>query len=119
MATISVHVDPHGSDDDARALTRWLREEDDLRGSVSLRAAPIAEGEMGGAIETIVVLITSGTAGAFVSSLFEWINRRRDGRKVSIKIQDAAGRSVELTCGSPEDAQRVLDQLRAITGDGK
>ncbi|MFD5827987.1 hypothetical protein [Lentzea sp. NPDC060358] len=119
MATISVHIDPLGSDEDARALTRWLRDDDDLRGSVDLREAPIAEGDMGGAIDTIVVLVTSGTASAFVTSLFDWINQRRDSRKVSIKTRDAAGRSIELTCAGPEDAQRVLEQLRAITGDGR
>jgi hypothetical protein len=109
--TASVRFD--GTDDDLRQLARWLRDEDELRGRVKLVDHPIAAGEMGGALDAVEVVLTSGTASALVTSLFTWLTQRRATGKVRLKIR-AGDRSVDLTCGSADDAQALIDSITSI-----
>ncbi|MCA1655914.1 MAG: hypothetical protein LC635_05655 [Pseudonocardiaceae bacterium] len=71
-----------GSDEELRRLARWLSDEDELRGRVDLAHEPVRPGQMGGTADAVVVLLTSGTASALVSSLFAWLGHRREVSRV-------------------------------------
>jgi len=113
--TVSVSLD--GSDDDLRQFARWLRDEDDLRGRVSLVEQPIAPGQMGGVLDTVQVVLTSGTAGTFVTSLFAWLGHRRVAGRVKLKLRDG-DRTAELTCGSADDANSLIEGISTFFADG-
>ena len=85
--TVSINVDGlgDGPDDELRLLATWLRDEDQLRGRVSLVHRPISEGEMGGALDTVQVMLTSSTASTFVTSVFAWLTQRRTSGRVSLR----------------------------------
>jgi hypothetical protein len=106
-----------GSGDELRQLARWLRDEDDLRGRVNLVDQPIAPGQMGGVLDTVQVVLTSGTAGTLVTSLFAWLGHRKATNKVRLKVQ-IGETTVELTCGSTDDAGALIDRIRTMLTDG-
>lgn len=115
LPTVSVSLD--GSDDELRQLAGWLRDEDELRGRVRIVDRPIEPGRMGGVLDTVEVALTSGTAGTLVTSLFAWLTHRRAAGRVKLKVRNG-DRTIELTCGSADDAGTVLDRLGAfLTGD--
>jgi hypothetical protein len=113
--TVSVRLD--GPDDELRLLAGWLRREDEFRGRVALVDKPIVRGEMGGALDAVQVMVTSGTATALVTSLFEWLRHRRTTKAVTLKIRDGKGRELDITCGSTDDAQALLDKMRSFLSD--
>ncbi|GAA1030196.1 MULTISPECIES: effector-associated constant component EACC1 [Amycolatopsis] len=108
--TIAITM-PGASDDELRKLAAWFRDEDDLRGRVRAQDAPAGPGEMGGALDAITVIATSGTATAFCRSLFDWLTRLRDARKVSLKLTRGK-ETLELECGSGDDSAQVLAAVR-------
>ena len=111
-ATVAIRLDTgDGSDEEIRRLARWLRDEDELRGRVSLENAPIPEGHMGGVVEAIVVAVTAGTGPALVQSLFDWLARRKEAGKVLLTVESADGNKVNLECGSAKDAEKLLKAL--------
>ncbi|PRY42739.1 effector-associated constant component EACC1 [Umezawaea tangerina] len=114
MRSSSIAISSDDSDEELRSLARWLRDEDEFRGRVELLAAPIAADEMGADLESVVTIVTSGTAGVFVTSLFAWLERRRSASRVRLTIRTGTGATVELTCGSAEDADAVLKQITKI-----
>ncbi|MFC0546681.1 effector-associated constant component EACC1 [Kutzneria chonburiensis] len=117
MPTGSVAIT--GDEQELRSLARWLRDEDDLRGRVSLADRPIAAGEMGGVLDSVVVVLTSATAGQLVKSVFGWLGQRRHASAVVLKARNARGAEIELKCGSAADASVVLGDLRAFLSDGE
>jgi hypothetical protein len=119
MNSGSVAIRPGGSDDQLRLLARWLRDEDALRGRVSLAEKPISDGQMGGALDAVLVLLTSATASTFVSSLFDWLKHRKDAGRVSLKVRNEVGRELELVCDSADDVERVVESVRTFLGDGE
>src|SRR4051812_21975007 len=51
----------------------WLRDEDELRGRLSLAGPPPRAGELGSAVDVLLVsLAPGGVAGALVAGLFSW-----------------------------------------------
>jgi hypothetical protein len=113
--TVSVNLDC--SDDELRLLAKWLRDEDDLRGRVTLVPRSIEPGEMGAALDTVQVAITSGTVGTLITSLFAWLTHRRLTKKVFLKFHTEQGHEVTLTCGSADDVAQVLDHVRMLIAD--
>jgi hypothetical protein len=114
--TVSVSLD--GRDEELRQLARWLRDEDELRGRVSLVEPPIGPGQMGSVLDTVQVVLTSGTAGTFVTSLFAWLGHRRVVGRVKLKVRNG-DRTIELTCGSADDANELIDRVSKILTDGE
>ncbi|WP_257902885.1 effector-associated constant component EACC1 [Saccharothrix obliqua] len=114
MSTATVRFQTAGSDDEVRALVKWLRDEDALRGRVSLAAAPPAEGEMGELVDAAVIVLTSGTASVLVRSLFDYLKHRRTTAKVTLTVRDEKGRELELTCGSGDDARATVTALQTF-----
>ncbi len=117
MPTGSVAIS--GDDEYLRSLARWLRDEDGLRGQVSLTDRPIAAGEMGGVLDAVGVVLDSANVGLFVTSLFGWLGRRRDAAGVALKARNARGAEIELKCGSATDAAVVIGELKAFLADGE
>jgi hypothetical protein len=100
-------------------LAGWLRGEDDLRGRVTVTEKPIVTGQMGGVLDAVVVVVTSGTAASLCTSLFNWLGRRREVSKVSLKVKnEKTGEELSLDCGSATDATEMLDTVRAFL-DGR
>lgn len=100
-----------GAEQEIRKLARWLRDEDELRGRVRLESAPIEQGHMGGAVEAVVVVVTSGAASVFVRSLFDWLARRNEAAKVALTFESDDGSKIDLECGSAADAEKLLKAL--------
>ena len=117
MSTGSVAIG--GDEEDLRSLAKWLRDEDGLRGRVSLADRPIAAGQMGGVLDSVVVALTSANVGVLVKSLFGWLGHRRDASSVTLKARNANGAEIELKCGSAADATVVIDELRSFLVDGE
>jgi hypothetical protein len=68
--------------EDARALRRWLADEEDLRGRVRLVDQPPEPGTLGGVVDTLVVGLGSGGAvTAFAAGLVSWIRHRTGTRR--------------------------------------
>ncbi|UOZ09043.1 hypothetical protein [Amycolatopsis sp. WQ 127309] len=101
-----------------RQLGSWLRAEEGLRGRVQLSEAPPLPGQMGGTLESLVVVATSGTATAFCNGLFSWLKHRRDASKVDLKVKSPKGEELVLSCGSADDADQILRALRNVLGEG-
>jgi hypothetical protein len=114
--TISVSVPDAG--DELRQLGAWLSDEEELRGRVRFSDAPIPPGQLGGVLESVVVVATSGTATAFCTSLFSYLARAREAKKVTLKVKNAAGAELELVCGSADDYREVAETLQRFL-DGK
>ncbi|SES37972.1 effector-associated constant component EACC1 [Actinokineospora terrae] len=78
-----------GTDDDLRELATWLRDEDELRGRVRLRDAPIREGEMGAAIDALTIALGGGGAGAvMIRSVFTYLSTRRKAVVLDLDLKD-------------------------------
>jgi Effector Associated Constant Component 1 len=112
VTTGTAYITVDGTDEELRSLATWLRDEDDLRGQVRLSSAPIQEGHMGGALEAVTVILTSGTVSVAIKSVMNWLTARKAAEKVTLKLNAGPGRDLELTCGSSSDAQAVLDSAR-------
>jgi hypothetical protein len=115
--TVDIRIDDD-SDDELRSLAGWLRDEDEFRGRIRFGEKAADPGQMGGVVDTVAMVLTSGTASTFVSSLFGWISQRREAHTVSLKFRTASGCEIELKCGSGDDVQTVLAQVRPLFNEG-
>lgn len=70
---------------------------------------------MGGMSDAVVVVLTSGTASALVTSLFNWLSHRRDVKRVKVTV----GGEVAVECGSPDDAERLLRACHDLLASGE
>ncbi|WHT21808.1 hypothetical protein N8J89_12325 [Crossiella sp. CA-258035] len=112
MTGASIAISGTGSEQ-LRDLAAWLHGEDELRGRVELLDAPVRPGELGAELDAVVVLVTSGTATVLVRSLFGWLGRRTEARRVTLKVR-AEGREVTLQAGSADEARAVLVEVRKV-----
>jgi hypothetical protein len=104
--------------DDLRLLANWLRDEEELRGRVSLVDQPAQPGHMGGMADVVQVAVGSGGAvTALVLSLFNWLRHREANERVTMRIALENGAEAEFTCSSADDANALLDKLYGMIGD--
>jgi Effector Associated Constant Component 1 len=118
VATGTVAITLDGNDEEIRSLANWLRDEEDLRGRVRTENAPIQEGRMGGVLESVVVILTSATTATVFTSVKDWLIARKSAGKVTLKLKSATGRELELSCGSPDDLENVIDNARKFLDEG-
>ncbi|MFE9446825.1 hypothetical protein [Streptomyces sp. NPDC006739] len=86
---------------DAESLTDWLRGEPSLAGKVRLTGGPPAPGHLGGALDTVTVLLgAGGPLTVLASCLRAWLTQPRRS-DVRLEIRRADGSGVEI------DAKRV------------
>lgn len=104
--------------DDLRLLANWLRDEDELRGRVTLVDRPAEPGHMGAVADILEVAVGSGGAAtALVTSLFSWLHHRRTDERVTMWIKLDSGAEIEFTCGSGDDANTLLDKVQGMMGE--
>jgi hypothetical protein len=108
----TVSIDLDGSAKELRSLARWLRAEDEFRGQVSLIEQQVGPGELNGAIDAVVVVLTSGAAPTFARSFFDWLSRRSERGRVRLRVRTETGRELKLDCGSVTDARAVLADVQ-------
>jgi membrane-associated two-gene conflict system component 1 (EACC1) len=109
---------PETDSDDLLLLARWLRDEDEFRGRVTVINQPAEPGHMGAVVDVLQVAVGSeGAATALVLSLFGWLHHRRTAQKVTMRIKLENGTEAEFTCASTEGASALLDKVHAMIGD--
>lgn len=97
--------------DELRSLVQWLRLEDDLRGRIHPTRRPIEPGQMGGALDAIIVAVSSGGAiVVLVQSLFTWLTKRRT-TEIYLRVTREDGREVELSFNGSHDIEAVTGKL--------
>lgn len=105
------------ADHHLRHLTGWLRGEDQLRGRVAVIEKPLEPGELVGSLDSVVVIVTGGTASTLVNALFDWLGSHQDVDTVALSItKDGTGERLELECGPTGDATSVLAAVRELLG---
>jgi hypothetical protein len=116
MAQGTAHLEMSGmnTSDDLRSLARWLLNEDELRGRVEFPDSGLGEGQMGGALEVVTVVVTSGTAATFVKALFYWLRARASATKVTVKLHTKRGVEFVVECGSADDSVKVLREIHEL-----
>jgi Effector Associated Constant Component 1 len=93
------------------ALLEWLRGERGLAGAVREVRVPPGPGELGGAVEALVVALGGGgAAGTLATSLFGWLRTRRPHLKVTVT---RGGDSITIEAGQIRDGD-VLPLLREV-----
>ncbi|MGW4395478.1 effector-associated constant component EACC1 [Amycolatopsis nivea] len=94
-----------GSADEVQHLVSWLGAEDELAGRVRLA----------GPGSGVVVMVSSRSAGTFCRSLFGWLHRQRDGRRVSLTVKrSGAVEELDVDCGGGHDVDEVLASVRSF-----
>ncbi|MDH6696593.1 hypothetical protein ABZ682_02465 [Streptomyces griseoviridis] len=111
MVELSVHG-PSG-DQLLRTLRAWLGHNDAFRGQTELRRRPIAEGDMGGGLDVLVVALGSGGAATLlVQSVSTWLNQRRSDVTVTIRATD--GREVSISVTRASDPLAVMREAERL-----
>lgn len=109
-------------DGDPQALgvlyTQWLAKDPQVRrsGRLELRYAELKPGEMGGALETVALIVgMGGTLTASVTSVLgvvaAWRGTRRDEVRTEVAVVRPDGVRIEITGATPE---AVAEQVRAL-----
>jgi hypothetical protein len=100
-----------------RELYSWLGREDELRGRLRLDGRAPRPGEMGSAVDILLVsLAPGGVAAALVAGLFSWLRTRTGAVKATLTRAD--GSTVEVTATSvrtmqPAELTRAVRELAA------
>jgi hypothetical protein len=93
-------------------LHRWFTEDPEVSRNSVIRLAqrvPSQPGEMGGAFEAIIAILSDGTAlGSLIISFLAWRDSRPRPPTVSIECR---GITVNLSEGSPETVRRMVAAL--------
>jgi hypothetical protein len=74
---------------DFASLLDWLRQEDELRGRVRQRQAPIEQGQMGSVSDILTVMVGSGGAvTVLLGSIATWLKNRRSDVTIDLSLGD-------------------------------
>lgn len=93
------------------ALLEWLRSERGLAGAVREVRQPPGPGELGGAVEALVVALSAGgAAGTLARSLFGWLHTRRPNLKITVTTDRS---TVTVEASQVRDGD-VLPMLREV-----
>src|SRR5207248_8605813 len=104
--------------DELRAVAKWLRNEDELRGLLRLVNAPTRPGRMGGVLESVSLLVGSGGIGTvLIKSLFTYLGQRRRAITLELRLKREDGQELELKLSDPKSADAVLKQAVRFFGD--
>jgi len=93
------------------ALLEWLRGERGLVGAVREVHVPPGPGELGGAVEALVVAVgAGGAAGTLARSLFGWLHTRGPKLKITVTTER---NSITVEASQVRDGD-VLPILREV-----
>ncbi len=113
---------PGSTTDDLRSLQAWLAAEDELRGRVEPIEQTPAPGQLGSALDTLIVALGPGGAvSVLLAGLISWIRSRHSDVDITVERRDghttirlSARRIRELNAASLRDE---IDQLgQALSG---
>ncbi|ADI12835.1 hypothetical protein SBI_09717 [Streptomyces bingchenggensis BCW-1] len=94
-------------------LLRWLKDEPELRGRVTVASAAPEPGQMsGGVLQTILVSLGSAGVGALARSLPIWLRLQRS--KVEIEVTRADGRSVRVSTDNRKDVDSLIHDVLGV-----
>ena len=103
-------VEGAGSAAELASLNEWLRRTDELRGRVRPVPKVPAPGEMGGAIDVLVVAAgAGGVLTVLANSLSVWLSRPRRS-SVTVAVERPDGTRVEIT----GEHLRSVDELTGL-----
>ncbi|MFF4399296.1 hypothetical protein [Streptomyces sp. NPDC001480] len=114
MATALISVLSQDPVKDAESLTDWLRGEPELAGKVRPTGSAPEPGQLGGALDTVTVLLgAGGPLTVLASCLRTWIAQPRRS-DVRLKVELDGGRVVEIDAKrvDTEDVAQLLRQAR-------
>ncbi|MFB6814179.1 hypothetical protein ACFCV8_06505 [Streptomyces sp. NPDC056347] len=104
-----------GEDDQVhlRSLRDWLTREDLFRGRLSLQGEAPRPGQMGAAVEVLMVAVGSGGAATVLArSVTTWLTQRRADVKVT--VQTPGGSRIVVDVKRAADPERVIAKTRAL-----
>ncbi|MEU8932489.1 hypothetical protein AB0D30_21680 [Streptomyces sp. NPDC048409] len=94
-------------------LRDWLVAEDTLRGKVRWHRTAPEPGQMGGALDVLVVALGSGGAGAVLAqTLVAWLTGRR--ADVTVTVHEPDGREVIVDVRRAADPHAVVREVTAL-----
>ncbi|MFI1537358.1 effector-associated constant component EACC1 [Streptomyces anandii] len=120
---VTVAAQGPDSGDQLRSLGQWLRNDQELRGRVGDREAPVAPGALGPVLDALeVALGPGGAATAFATGVIAWLRSRRG--EVRIKVTLPGRRSLELTARrvaglDAEALRRQVAELADLVNQGQ
>lgn len=101
------------------SLNDWLKGEPELAGRVRLAGPAPEEGELGAAMDTVVVLLGSGGAlSVLASSLKTWLSQPRRS-DVHIRVEGENGSSVEIDAKRIDEARIEALLSQALRGENR
>ncbi|GAA5160384.1 MULTISPECIES: effector-associated constant component EACC1 [Amycolatopsis] len=104
--------------EELRSLEKWLTPARELRGRTRLGHAAIAEGEMGGALEVLTVGLGSGSAlTVLIQSVFSWLERRRAGSTIKLKLKQPDGREADLEIDGAQQPDAIVERVFDFFGE--
>ncbi|MFI5844852.1 hypothetical protein ACIA8K_34645 [Catenuloplanes sp. NPDC051500] len=112
---MELRFDVDGDHQQALALTRWLRDERELRGCVRHepgRADPEAMGTVSDIVVPLAAAFASGALTALAESLVTFVTTRRHG--VTIEIAAGAGPATRITVTGGDDPAALAEALARI-----
>lgn len=95
-----------------RDLFRWLRDDEDLPGEVSLAALPVP-GTMSGGLDVVNVVLTHSFGAANLALAYVGWRAARRSRAVLTFTRPSDGLTVTVDGGSDEAVRRLVDALSA------
>ncbi|MFI1994407.1 hypothetical protein [Actinoplanes sp. NPDC020271] len=111
---MNLRLDVEGDDRDAMALSRWLRDERELRGCIQQQPGPVDPEAMGTMTDIVVPLATAVVSGALTplaESLIAFGAQRR--RQVTIEV----GGVCRITVTGGDDPAALAEKLARIAID--
>jgi hypothetical protein len=99
------------------SLQEWLRNDRVVGGDVQIKRRPIEEGDLGGAIDVVqVVLGSGGAAFALRSVLIAWLRTRRPDTSITVR---SGKRTVTVTMKDAKDgaAEQILKSAIRFADD--
>jgi hypothetical protein len=105
---LEISVSDRGADAILEDLLHWLMGEQDLRRAVRLRTQPMANNELGAAVDVLIVALSSGgAASVLAASLKAWFAQpKRDNISISVRWPD--GSAVDVNAHNVNDVKALL-----------
>lgn len=109
MLYVTISAEEEGPEG-LQKVTRWLRLEPQLRGSLNLIPAIPAEDQLGSVVDMLSVAVGSGgVMTALASALSAYLNRQRPTSKLRISVSGSSGSKVDI-----DTEGKVAEQLMAV-----
>ncbi|MFI6075363.1 hypothetical protein ACIA5C_27765 [Actinoplanes sp. NPDC051343] len=103
------------------SLHGWLIRSDELRGLYEVIPSDARQGELGGGLEVVKLLLANGgVVTMFIGSVLMWLKSRRSSFSVEVSVgrKKIKVNGSNLENSSPEDLKKIaLSLTRELTGE--